>query len=165
MQGLIQNSLNCASKNDRYQNIPPCISSQLSSQVSRSSRSNHVKRTVSSPSNKIRKASNRSISQPKTRSDKKKIQINQLKDLEVNKPRLPIESGTGEKRTNRSMQTEAYEDLKEIYANGVIVYPSIDILKEIKDKKKQSKKNINGQGDSPKKIVETIDGKMQKLSK
>lgn len=109
--------------------------------------------------NKVRDMSNKCLNKSTSKVDKTNLQINQLKDLQIDQKKFNFV--TEDKKTDRYVQTERMDNLKEIYQNGIIKYPSANVLKEIKQKRLLNTKDshAHAQGDSPR-----IDEALQNLS-
>lgn len=108
-----------------------------------------------------RNSSNRSLRKSKSKAERSKLQINQLKDLEINNDKFEVPLND-EKKTSRSVQTERTQNVKEIYESGIIKYPSVNVLKEIKQKRMA---NAHGDSISDSKDECKIENEFQNLSR
>lgn len=160
IQGIIQNSMKYkVSTHDKYRNVPQGISSNSLPR----NRSGPLKSTMLH--NRGRNSSNRSLNKAKAIPEKSKLQIHQLKDLGVTQEKLNMLIHE-EKRTDRSVQTEKSNDIKDIYENGVIKYASAYVMKNIKQNKMRAQA-MNAYGDSPSKTNrdDKIDTLFRNISK
>lgn len=146
MQGLVQNL------------TPPKYQPQRIPQVtSKGTQLNHqssmrLRQRISSPKFKTNQSlsntkSQRNLLKKSSSTTKEKIQIKQMRDFGQVARRKEDESP--EKFSNRAVQTEKSTDVKKIYENGVIKFPSSSVLLAINSfRKKQRLMRQQDRGDS-----------------